>query len=671
MPVERGDIFVAKSTSEAFVEPRMLSGDIDEQALQDWKDASLSFEDWSEKFLMASAAGDDEPASNAAMEVQENFYRNQALTFKTPAKRKRDLDEDALELITAVPYSPLFKDDEDLVLGDLSEVSGLLSRFDQSFLTMNGTMISFLEDYKNQSDKATVAISSLWFRLESLTRLLGSRPSVIPTQYQAPSAWASIGEMASIVDQLNKNLITSKVIEDLLKAMEKTLKTHVNDKVSLVQSTLNGKARGLRTFVVDVARSLGKRLGALEKSTPPILTTAKVGIQDKDREDQAAEVELRLLKLENPNNRTMYMGTDELSRAPPITDREGMAVFVEARIEERLNSLDTKVGKLFARGDDISIKFSGLGFTKPADANSWLEKELPHHPAGLIVDAHMVFERVFYNMDNTDTLARLQQCYKIKVTAIADGVAITSFDSKIPKFFSRSHGHKVVKTDGSFLDAIASYQDWDNPGTGYRLRLQEELSNFEEIHGTYLDEYFSCETGQGYAICRLALTESMGWIEGFITFIDTYYRELTKAKFGSAKAWHVTTRLAKRVLDEVGTTRQSAQGGFEAGNLVKICQNIVWAVLKGHDVMSEYKRLSFKNHPSVATELVKFLAINTSFESIEKLVSQTKVLETKVNELKKQISAAVKSSASSSNKADEARKQSEALVKRIAKLEAK
>jgi hypothetical protein len=100
MTVERGDIFVAKSSSEAFVEPRMSSLNIDEQALQDWKDASLSFEDWSKKFLMATATGDGKPASKAAMEVQENLYRNQALTFKTPAKRKRDLDEEALELVT-------------------------------------------------------------------------------------------------------------------------------------------------------------------------------------------------------------------------------------------------------------------------------------------------------------------------------------------------------------------------------------------------------------------------------------------------------------------------------------------------------------------------------------------------------------------------------------------
>jgi hypothetical protein len=51
----------------------------------------------------------------------------------------------------------------------------------------------------------------------------------------------------------------------------------------------------------------------------------------------------------------------------------------------------------------------------------------------------------------------------------------------------------------------------------------------------------------------------MGRIDGFITFIHTYYRELAKAKFGPAKAWRVTARLAKQILGEVRTTHQSAQ----------------------------------------------------------------------------------------------------------------
>jgi hypothetical protein len=63
MTITPGDIFVAKSFTEAFVEPCMSSFNIDEEALQDWADASLSLESWLEKCLMAEAAGNEVPAS--------------------------------------------------------------------------------------------------------------------------------------------------------------------------------------------------------------------------------------------------------------------------------------------------------------------------------------------------------------------------------------------------------------------------------------------------------------------------------------------------------------------------------------------------------------------------------------------------------------------------------
>jgi hypothetical protein len=87
--------------------------------------------------------------------------------------------------------------------------------------------------------------------------------------------------------------------------------------------------------------------------------------------------------------------------------------------------------------------------------------------------------------------------------------------------------------------------------------------------------------------------------------------------------------------------------------------------------MSEYKRLSFKNHDPSATELVKFLAINTSFESIEKLLTKTATLECEILEMKKQVANSVKASSSAANKADESQKLCDALVKCVAKLEQK
>jgi hypothetical protein len=203
------------------------------------------------------------------------------------------------------------------------------------------------------------------------------------------------------------------------------------------------------------------------------------------------------------------------------------------------------------------------------------------------------------------------------------------------------------------------------------MKLQEALAEFQESHAEFIDQ--AVENGsKAHSLAHAALTEPAAWIVGFIQFIDEYYRELSKAKFGPAKSWHVTTRLAKRILDEVGTPRYGTQGSFQVGNSTQICQRIVWAVLKSHDVMGAFKRLNYKNHPSIANELVKFLAINTCFKAIEKLTTKTAYLELEIVDFKKQLGTSVKAAASAAaNKADEAKKQSDLLSKRVLKLEEK
>jgi hypothetical protein len=247
---------------------------------------------------------------------------------------------------------------------------------------------------------------------------------------------------------------------------------------------------------------------------------------------------------------------------------------------------------------------------------------------------------------------------------------MTSFDAKTPKYFSRLQGHRVLKLDASYFDTIVSHAEWADVATGFKMRLQEALAEFQESHACFIDQ--AVEPGsKGHALAHSALTESVAWIIGFIQFIDEYYRELSKAKFGPSKAWHVMTRLAKRILDKVGTPRYGVQGAFQVGDSTQICQQIFWSVLKSHDVMASYKRLNFKNHPSIATKLVKFLAIKTTLEAIERLTSKTTVLELEIADFKKKLNKAVKTAASAANKSDEAKRQSNLLIKQVTWLEEK
>jgi hypothetical protein len=201
--------------------------------------------------------------------------------------------------------------------------------------------------------------------------------------------------------------------------------------------------------------------------------------------------------------------------------------------------MEKKLTSLISKSNERAIWFAGLGFHLIAGSNAWSEANLPEHRSELIVDVHTVLEHVNFELEGTDTIAIMERLYKIIVPAIAAGIAMTSFDGKTPKFFSNSQGHKVLALGASYFDTIVSHAEWADVATTFKM--QETLAQFKQLHGSYIDQ--GVEIGSKvHTLAHAALTESCKWIVSFIHFIDEYYRELFKAKFGPAKAWHVTSQ---------------------------------------------------------------------------------------------------------------------------------
>jgi hypothetical protein len=411
----------------------------------------------------------------------------------------------------------------------------------------------------------------MWLRIEALTASLGSIPIRLAFDYLAPSAWASIGAIAAKLDSACKTIAAQG---SRLDDYKEEVKVSVDCQVKSGGEDFYKRLDKFKTAFIQATRGLGNRLDNVELQVIGLADTPTAPIQaqpavNADRAPRRQE--------------TVVIG-------------DNTAIEIATRVETRVDDMERKLRGLLAKNEERAIRFAGLGFQTIGESNAWLELAMRRHQSGLIVDAHMVFEHVFHAIEGIDTIATMERLYKIKVSCIANSVAMTSFDAKTPKYFLRLQGHRVLKLDASYFDTIMSHSDWADVATGFKMRLQEALAKFQESHSCFIDQ--AVELGsKSHALAHSALTESVAWIIGFIQFIDEYYRELSKAKFGPAKAWHVTTRLAKRILDEVGTPRYGVQGAFRVGDSVQICQQIFWAVLKSHDVMASYKRLNFKNHP--------------------------------------------------------------------------
>ena len=89
-----------------------------------------------------------------------------------------------------------------------------------------------------------------------------------------------------------------------------------------------------------------------------------------------------------------------------------------------------------------------------------------------------------------------------------------------------------------------------------------------------------------YSLAPTSLTESMSWIMGLINYIDETYAQHSSGKFGNKKAWHVSTKLATALIQDVGAPRRGVMNSFQAGAAQSINQIIFYSTLRSLDEMS-------------------------------------------------------------------------------------
>ena len=290
---------------------------------------------------------------------------------------------------------------------------------------------------------------------------------------------------------------------------------------------------------------------------------------------------------------------------------------------------------------------------------------------GFVVDFHITMEHISRQINGKEGLKTMTDLYKLKFMKMnAEAIGITSYESQIPRFFTEAGSHKVHSDKVSFFSKIKTYNDWSILLDGFKAEWKKQLQDFRVTHSqTIADAYYLNNSMK--TIARVSLSTTVSWCLSFIDFIDNTYQRYSDGKFGTRKAWQVTTKLGRVLIQEVGRPRIGTTNKFPAGKQNLVLAYVFWATLKSLDKMSEIAELDFENHPSVGTELVKFLSINTSVEDVEQLKSQTSNIVNNIKELKKEVGITTKNASTNGNKVVEFGPKMTALQKRVKKLEQK
>jgi hypothetical protein len=104
---------------------------------------------------------------------------------------------------------------------------------------------------------------------------------------------------------------------------------------------------------------------------------------------------------------------------------------------------------------------------------------MPDHHCGLVVDVHMVMEHIQQTtITGQDMITMLEKLFKLKIKTLPDCMAMKSFETKVPWYFSQSSVHNVVKHDALHFKTVGTYKEWDAPIFGFCAHLKTELQTF-------------------------------------------------------------------------------------------------------------------------------------------------------------------------------------------------
>ena len=586
-------LYVMKNAEVAFVEPCVRTKRLSDALLAGWLNETALLFEWRKRFGLINGAS-DEVVTKAELERSEDTY-SRAQEFKTPAKRRRDADDDVAMQLQFSPYQRQVKEPKTILLASPKNPSfsmqwlKVIIDLDEFAEHVGETINEILSDRDQQAKNNLAVLDLLNSKIDQVANMLGSAPHHLSDRFVAPTLWGAVAEIAgqvdisgglsyaneaTVVDVLTKNaafgrLVTQIVVQDIIPTLKTQLKFVSEETLVRVSQALTGRVKAH----ADHLSQLTNRLDRLEAAGNHPAGSPFDG---------------------HGEDLSKYLGLSE----KPIYAK---SIPIDALID-RVSLLEKQVRGLIAETNDTAVSFAGLGFRSQLEVQAWVSAELKTHSFGLFPDVYTLLDWIYDASDAEDTLlTRLEKLHKLKIESGAEARAMNAFEHKIPKILHKGKGSLIVRGGESHLTNIPTYDTWWNNGMGMKDRLHDDITTVEEGFKNLIADRLEA-TSKAYSVASLALKESITWLMELINFIDETYESLVRSKFSSAAAWSLTTKLVARIFTDLATVRGGVNNAFTPGDSASITANVLWGVFKTHDVMAQFRKQKFKNHTSISSK---------------------------------------------------------------------
>ena len=117
-------------------------------------------------------------------------------------------------------------------------------------------------------------------------------------------------------------------------------------------------------------------------------------------------------------------------------------------------------------------------------------------------------------------------------------------------------------------------------------------------------------------------------------FMDRWFRQLhLAAVYRPEDCWQLVCDCVTRIFDELHLVRSMARDAYIANEPTATCDTYLWATLQAHQVMAEFTKYKFDDHPAMASTITRFTVKTSPITPMGKLRSDVDKLKSTVSPL--------------------------------------
>ena len=620
VPADR-TLYILNNSAEGFCEPALSTSHVTSDQLTTMLGDSKTKADWLTEFGIIEAQ--DSPMGTDGVAQRLDYYEK-AQAMRTPHKRKLTDTEDLLSnfaplakrtftetFMSEESFPKEFVDRYRIVDDTVVEMSSLLP-------TVVGSVTNRIAEQEDMTDKVNL-------RLVNAESMLGKPNHEVNGEF-APTVWGTVSILNDAVGDVNQRL-------------------------TAMASSWTGSQVDLQEF----RRLQMDHEKLVEFQRDEMIPAVKSLLQEqKTTRMQLAGLLSRVGSLEGSSS-----GHSSSGSAASLFGSTGGAglggASGSATIDAKIAGLETALVTLKAQLTPDGVSFGGLGWRSVAEGMAWCSVKLPNNAFGCFADVFLLLEQVRtkHNGTETSTLATLEKLRKLDLTA-AEATHLTSFSNLIPGILGRGSGStNTTKTHLPALEKFADFDMGDNM-SGLRYVIEAQRPDIKTAQEELIEDRLgNCD--EAALVARAALASSDAFLQMLLTFMDETYKRLLRAGFEEARSWALVTKLVYRIFADMNKVRGGLKTGVQLSDPKALSAGVLYATMRTIDIQSEYMKYSIADHPSISSEYVKFLAMNSGLQKVTKLERDVTALQSVLKSVKTTLESVQKTANTAANKANEAK----------------